>query len=407
MSRIKISCDFCGTVKKESLYIIGTVEWCLVSPAAHTWINTPVPLGEKVRRTEAGLGKYPECILQKLISSFYVDNCLASVQTQSELDRFNDVATEITAERKFDLRGWEHSSPSNPIASPTNVLGMIWNRHWDTLLLNIPDLRELMEEVITKRNILADSHKAFDHLGSLVQCYYYQSFGYKKTQSIACTLRFIQNVSNATKLKGILGCEEFERAEVLVFTSLQSNAFQDERLLAKMQAFKDEDGLQRIRTKLPDSYEKEDFKFTILLPASDVVVKLIQEEQVKSMHAGSSILLARLREQFWIIRAKRLVKQVLSECVNCKRYKAKHVEVPFAPLPRDRITQTKIFEVTGVDYASLYLKSKAKVWIVLFTCAVYRAVQFDLVQSLTINTFFQALRRFIARRGRISVPYRE
>ncbi|GFQ74892.1 integrase catalytic domain-containing protein [Trichonephila clavata] len=69
------------------------------------------------------------------------------------------------AERKFDLRGWEHSNPSDPIASPTNILGMIWDRHCDTLSLNIPDLRELMEEVITKRNILAASHKVFDPLG--------------------------------------------------------------------------------------------------------------------------------------------------------------------------------------------------------------------------------------------------
>ncbi|GFR26437.1 integrase_H2C2 domain-containing protein [Trichonephila clavata] len=157
-----------------------------------------------------------------------------------------------------------------------------------------------------------------------------------------------------------------------------------------MQAFKDEDGLLRIRTKLADSYEKEDFKFPIFLPANDVVVKLIREEHVKAMHEGSSILLARLREKFWIIRSKRLVKQVLSECVICKRYEAKHVEVPFAPLHRDRVTQTKIFEVTGVDYAGpLYLKSKAKAWIVLFTCAVYRAVHFELVQSLTKDAGFQ------------------
>ncbi|GFY38639.1 integrase_H2C2 domain-containing protein [Trichonephila inaurata madagascariensis] len=150
----------------------------------------------------------------------------------------------------------------------------------------------------------------------------------RNNRVVAWTLRFIHNISNATKIKGSLGYEEFKGAEVLVFKSLQSNAFQDERLLAKMQAFKDEDGLLRIRTKFADSYEKEDFKFPIPLPASDVVVKLILEEHVKAMHAGSSILLARLREKFWIIRAKRLVKRVLSECVICKRYKAKHVEVP-------------------------------------------------------------------------------
>ncbi|GFS54016.1 integrase_H2C2 domain-containing protein [Trichonephila clavipes] len=88
-------------------------------------------------------------------------------------------------------------------------------------------------------------------------------FYYRWKNIVAWMLRFIHNVSNATKLKGSLGYEEFKRAEVLVFKSLQSNAFQ-ERLLAKMQAFKDEDGLLRIKTKLADSYEKEDFKFPIL-----------------------------------------------------------------------------------------------------------------------------------------------
>ncbi|GFS91218.1 reverse transcriptase domain-containing protein [Trichonephila clavipes] len=73
---------------------------------------------EKKLEAKQGRGKYPECIVQKLMSSFYMDNCLASVQTQSELDLFIDVATEITAERKFDLRGWEHSNPSDPTHHP-------------------------------------------------------------------------------------------------------------------------------------------------------------------------------------------------------------------------------------------------------------------------------------------------
>ncbi|XP_055927959.1 uncharacterized protein LOC129959161 [Argiope bruennichi] len=563
-------------------------------------------LERKLEEAQQGRGRYPECIIQKLMNSFYVDNCLASVKTQSELERFIDVATEIMVERKFDLRGWEHSSPSDPITSPTIILGTIWDRHCDTLSINIPDLRELMEEVITKRNILAASHKVFDPLGitspvlllpklwlqnlwkskigwdeevdlktrqdflkwlmeleylkhvrvprwlhcdsgfenislhffcdasklaysavvflrvdsgNSVHIQLVQSktriapcgkkettisrlellgaaisarlsstlkreepwgvFVYNRVQEIrkltpvkawrhvpgslnpadcpsrgcsakqlcsskwwegpswlylsshewpvsdvvvdvneeevnkerraivtslvniqttdikneyfstysrniivAWILRFIHNVSNATKLKGNLVYEEFRQAEILCFKSMQSNAFQDEKLLAKMQAFKDEDGLLRIRTKLADSYEKEDFKFPILLPANDVVIKLIREEHIKAMHAGSSILLARLREKFWIIRAKSLVKQVLSECVICKRYKAKHLEVPFAPLPKDRVTQTKVFEVTGVE-----------------------AVHFELVRSLTTDTFIQALRRFIARRGRISVLY--
>lgn len=228
----------------------------------------------------------------------------------------------------------------------------------------------------------------------------------KNVRVVAWILRFLHNISHETKLKGNLTCEEIKRAEVLVLKSLQLKNFQDEKFLVKMQAFRDQDGLLRIRTKLVDSDEHEDFIFPVLLPASEIVLKLIREEHEKSMHAGSSILLAKLREKFWILKAKRLVKQIISKCVTCKRYKSKPVEVPFAPLPRERVTPTKVFEVCGVDYAGpLYLKSKQKAWIVLFTCAVYRAVHLELVQSLTTDAFIQVLRRFIARRGRISVLY--
>ncbi|GFR28491.1 CCHC-type domain-containing protein [Trichonephila clavata] len=139
---------------------------------------------KKLEEAKQDHGKYPECIAQKFMSSFYVDNCLASVHTQSELDRFIDVATEIMAKRKFDLRGWEHSIPSDPIASPTNVLGMIWDRHCDTLSLNIPDLRELMEGVITKKIFLLLHTNFLTPWGSLVQCCYYQNFGYKVCGSL-------------------------------------------------------------------------------------------------------------------------------------------------------------------------------------------------------------------------------
>ncbi|GFS67043.1 integrase_H2C2 domain-containing protein, partial [Nephila pilipes] len=107
----------------------------------------------------------------------------------------------------------------------------------------------------------------------------------RNVRVVAWILRFIHNISNVNKLRGNLVYEEFKKAENLVFKSMQLRSFQDEKFLAKMQAFKDEEGLFRIRTKLVDSDEKEDFKFPVLLPANDVVVKLIREEHKKAMHA--------------------------------------------------------------------------------------------------------------------------
>ncbi|GBN52834.1 hypothetical protein AVEN_40769-1 [Araneus ventricosus] len=77
-----------------------------------------------------------------------------------------------------------------------------------------------------------------------------------------------------------------------------------------------------------------------------------------------------------------------------------------APLPPDRIHRVAAFQITGADLAGpLSLHGGSKAWIVLFTCAVYRAVHLELVSSLSTESFMQTLRRFWARRGRGSTLY--
>ncbi|GBL63633.1 hypothetical protein AVEN_124829-1, partial [Araneus ventricosus] len=75
-------------------------------------------------------------------------------------------------------------------------------------------------------------------------------------------------------------------------------------------------------------------------------------------------------------------------------------------LPLDRIRESAVFEITGIDLCGpLFIKPKAKAWIVLFTCAVYRAIHLEVVTSLSTEAFIQSLRRFIARRGRPTTIY--
>ncbi|GFW59822.1 integrase catalytic domain-containing protein [Trichonephila clavipes] len=77
-----------------------------------------------------------------------------------------------------------------------------------------------------------------------------------------------------------------------------------------------------------------------------------------------------------------------------------------APLPLDRVVDCVEFEIVGIDLAGpLFLKSGEKVWIALFTCANFRAIHLELVNSLTADSFLLSLRRFIARRGRPRTIY--
>ncbi|GFS61815.1 integrase catalytic domain-containing protein [Trichonephila clavipes] len=113
-----------------------------------------------------------------------------------------------------------------------------------------------------------------------------------------------------------------------------------------------------------------------------------------------------LRERYWIIRARKAIKNVLYNCIFCKRFKVKSLSSEPTPLPPDRVTDCAPFEIVGIDLAGpLFLKDGRKVWITLFTCAVYRAIHLELVNSLTSDAFLLALRCFIARRGRPRTIY--
>ncbi|GBM29083.1 hypothetical protein AVEN_112143-1, partial [Araneus ventricosus] len=113
-----------------------------------------------------------------------------------------------------------------------------------------------------------------------------------------------------------------------------------------------------------------------------------------------------LREEFWILKYRKTVLKVVKNCVICKRFDARPIETPTAPLPVHRLRAASVFEITGVDFTGpLYLKGNQKSWIVIYTCAVFRAIHLELTTSLTTESFLQSFRRYAARRGRPSVVY--
>ncbi|GFX47511.1 integrase catalytic domain-containing protein [Trichonephila clavipes] len=108
-----------------------------------------------------------------------------------------------------------------------------------------------------------------------------------------------------------------------------------------------------------------------------------------------------LRENYWILKSRKTVRRVFSECIICKRCTVRPHTTLSPPLPYDRVREAQIFEITGVDLCGpLFLRDRTKFWIVLFTCAVFRAVHMELVTSLSTESFILALRRLISRRGR-------
>jgi hypothetical protein len=224
--------------------------------------------------------------------------------------------------------------------------------------------------------------------------------------------RFATNTLNPNdKGKGDLTVLEIKQAERRLLKIVQHEVFKDEEdtrvRLRTLDTFVDEEGLVRVKTKISWRKDEENFRSPVILPSDHELVKrLIRERHLLASHAGTQFVLNDLRQQFWILRGRKTVRGVLSKCVRCRRYSAKNIETTPPPLPEDRVRDALIFEVTGVDVAGpMYLKGGEKTWILLFTCAVYRAVHLELITSLSTPEFLLGLRRFVARRGRPRVIY--
>ncbi|XP_021959323.1 uncharacterized protein LOC110855215 [Folsomia candida] len=126
-------------------------------------------------------------LARKLISSLYVDNCVASVDTVEVYEVFKKQATEIMASAKMELRQWECSAVGAPeVGRPamrgcglgddggctpqdsrntatTMVLGLVWNRERDSIGCNFAKLE--IAEKLTKRWILSCVQKIYDPIG--------------------------------------------------------------------------------------------------------------------------------------------------------------------------------------------------------------------------------------------------
>ena len=103
-----------------------------------------------------------------------------------------------------------------------------------------------------------------------------------------------------------------------------------------------------------------------------------------------------------------MAKSICNKCVPCRSHHSKTCTQSVAPLPASRVTSSPPFTVSGLDYAGPLFcvdKPSSKFYILLFTCAIIRAIHLELTDSLSMNDCTLVLRRFAARRGLPSVFY--
>ena len=167
------------------------------------------------------------------------------------------------------------------------------------------------------------------------------------------------------------------------------------------------DGLLQVGGRLSRADDlPEETKHPVILPRKSHVTNLIiQHLHERLAHAGRGHTLATLREKYWVPGANAAVRHLIAKCVTCRRNRAPVAEQKMADLPKDRVTPAPPFTYTGVDYFGPYVvkegRKEIKRYGCLFTCLASRAIHIETANSLETDSFIQALRRFIARRGPI------
>ncbi|XP_062600652.1 uncharacterized protein LOC134262294 [Saccostrea cucullata] len=148
-------------------------------------------------------------------------------------------------------------------------------------------------------------------------------------------------------------------------------------------------------------------KHPVILPKDHHVSTLILNQIHQDLlHSGRNQMLAKLRERYWLIHAPSAIRKVISKCVTCRRQRSKVGEQKMASLPKDRIIPDEPpFSRVGVDYFGPFevkvKRSRVKRYGVIFTCIASRAVHLEIAASLDTDSYINALRRFIARRGQV------
>ena len=167
----------------------------------------------------------------------------------------------------------------------------------------------------------------------------------------------------------------------------------------------DEEGIIRIGGRLQHPDIGDCARRQFLLPRHHHVTLLIVRglHEKCCLHSGTDYVMAKLREDYWIPRARTVVKGVVRRCKTCIRLSARPSAPRMSDLPPARLAVgRRPFTFVVVDCFGPFLirrgRSEVKCYGLILTCMTIGAVHLEVLPSLTSDIFIDGLRRFVARR---------
>lgn len=269
------------------------------------------------------------------------------------------------------------------------------------------------EEKDGSHSLMVDSNRNMG-IGEIIDCERYSSLG--RLLRVTCyVLRFVSNLKVKIRQIGQIKEDEVDAEEMgnskrlwLKYEQLFiKNSDSYLKVKNSLNLFEDEDGLLRCKTRFSEHPTLNyNAIYPILLQTKSYFTTLIiMDYHKQNFHNGVTSTLHLIRQYYWIVTGRQVVKTVLRKCFVCKYFQRNPVRPSnMAALPSYRLSSEHAFQHIGLDFLGpLYFKSKdngmKKCYILLFTCCVVRAIHLELTVDVSSDSVILALRRFIARRG--------
>ena len=221
-------------------------------------------------------------------------------------------------------------------------------------------------------------------------------------------------------MSGTVSADDLEEASDVIIRHVQRQKYSDEldsllrtggvmksSTLKSLTPMLNDQGLLCVGGRLSKSSLEDSSKHPCIIPYDHAIAKLIVKAYHNRAHLGTDWLISLLREKFWIVKLRNLVKQVKRECVVCKRLYSDPEFQKMSDLPSERTEPGHPpFTFVGMDcFGPIKVKrgrSEIKRYGCIFTCFCTRAIHLEMLSGLDTDSFLNGLRRFVARRGQPS-----
>ena len=286
--------------------------------------------------------------------------------------------------------------------------------HWPVLP---HDLAELPEEFLLLKCHVAKAFLAEDGLDRRFERF---SSLYRLQKSVAWLLRLKGRLLKRSVEEGPLTVDEIERALAEIIKIVQRRTFHVElrelegcatktrgRKVGRLRKLNPmlKDGILRVGGRLDNAPLEFSVRHPIILPSDHHVTRLVIEDyHYRVGHSGMAHTWTSIRQNYWIVKGAATVRKVLGKCILCRRRNARAGQQMMSDLPKERVTPCNPpFYFSGVDYFGPFVvrqgRSDVKRYGCIFTCLTTRAVHIEVAHSLTTDSFIDAFRRFVSRRG--------